>query len=657
MRRSIMKARRWLIAVWVLSLLAGTHLAFAEEPSVTANQVPGNAEMMRPEYQDALISEESAGINSGKLPKDFDTYQPVPMPESPGPKVGPGFVNEIITYDAATGKEIRTPVAPYVPSEPSQHTLPYRGIAEALGVDETVVQQAIKNFTDLQLISDPEPHPWRVNCKLFFTQPSGSWVASGVLVDQSHVLTAGHCVHGGPGDGWNTSTTVIPAYHNGVQPYGNTGFTQLHTYTGWASSGDFDYDMGMIDLDRPVGALTGWHGYGYNNDNSYFTNNTFHNPGYPAESPYNGLNMYYWYGTFDHAYTYQLCIDRYAYGGQSGSGAYYWDGGSGRWVYAVMSNHSGTPSSGTGCLVRVTSQRFTDIGTWISDDTPTSLDLTPIWVKCTPSSIDAGSALSTMNFRLVNTSSAGATVTPYFGVYLSTNDYISTSDRRISTQFLTWTFTAKSSVNINCAPSTIPSDVTPGNYWIGVILDDSDANNGNNASQGQDAYPITVTCPSVSAPSQPSTSNPSPCANESYTICWGSVGGATGYQLYENGSLVYDGPSICRSRSHASGSYSYYARAKNDCGSISGSSPTGGATTIQSCPWQSDFDQDGYVTPLDLAAMIDILFAGQPDVQDPNCPIPRADFDCDGYTTPLDLAGLIDYLFTSGPGPCDPCSP
>ena len=74
------------------------------------------------------------------------------------------------------------------------------------------------------------------------------------------------------------------------------------------------------------------------------------------------------------------------------------------------------------------------------------------------------------------------------------------------------------------------------------------------------------------------------------------------------------------------------------------------------CPFQSDFDEDGFLTALDLSAMIDILFAGQPDVQDPSCPAPRADFDCDAFSTALDLSGLIDHLFAGGAGPCDPCA-
>jgi hypothetical protein len=75
------------------------------------------------------------------------------------------------------------------------------------------------------------------------------------------------------------------------------------------------------------------------------------------------------------------------------------------------------------------------------------------------------------------------------------------------------------------------------------------------------------------------------------------------------------------------------------------------------CLNQGDLDSDGFITPLDLSVQIDILFAGQPDVQDPSCTKPRADWDCDGFSTPLDLSVLIDHLFAGGSGPCDPCAP
>jgi hypothetical protein len=81
----------------------------------------------------------------------------------------------------------------------------------------------------------------------------------------------------------------------------------------------------------------------------------------------------------------------------------------------------------------------------------------------------------------------------------------------------------------------------------------------------------------------------------------------------------------------------------------------GHCCSVCDCPHQADYDADFFITPLDLASMIDILFAGALDIQDPTCPATRSDFDCDGFATPLDLAAMIDYLFISGPGPCDPC--
>jgi hypothetical protein len=74
------------------------------------------------------------------------------------------------------------------------------------------------------------------------------------------------------------------------------------------------------------------------------------------------------------------------------------------------------------------------------------------------------------------------------------------------------------------------------------------------------------------------------------------------------------------------------------------------------CPHQSDFDGDGYSNAIDIGFLIDILFAGGLDIQDPGCQVTRSDFDCDGYATTLDLGALIDYLFAGGVPPCDPCA-
>lgn len=81
-----------------------------------------------------------------------------------------------------------------------------------------------------------------------------------------------------------------------------------------------------------------------------------------------------------------------------------------------------------------------------------------------------------------------------------------------------------------------------------------------------------------------------------------------------------------------------------------------GAAVSCNCPYQGDYDADGFLTALDLGHMIDVLFAGKIDIQDPACPTPRMDFDNDGFETALDLGKLIDYLFAGALPPPDPCA-
>jgi hypothetical protein len=84
---------------------------------------------------------------------------------------------------------------------------------------------------------------------------------------------------------------------------------------------------------------------------------------------------------------------------------------------------------------------------------------------------------------------------------------------------------------------------------------------------------------------------------------------------------------------------------------------TAGSVTTCSCPFQCDYDEDGFLTAVDLGALIDVLFGGRVEEQDPQCPTSRGDFSNDGYPDALDLSKMIDHLFAGHPGPCDPCNP
>ncbi len=70
-----------------------------------------------------------------------------------------------------------------------------------------------------------------------------------------------------------------------------------------------------------------------------------------------------------------------------------------------------------------------------------------------------------------------------FGIYVSSNDFISTGDRRLGGG--TFGSLSPEDVHTTTIPVFIPSDLTIGqNYWIGIIIDEnndiSETNGGNN---------------------------------------------------------------------------------------------------------------------------------------------------------------------------------
>ena len=470
------------IGVFLISIFSWSVLGKTYINNVTVSSCPSTT--VKPQIK--INRNEDSDIGESYYPEYPERYLPMPIPDGRGSSGTCASVNRPVSHDMLSDETIihdngfQCVLGTYRSrgsSPPDYHDTSSEDLS------------GVHNFTDLSIIDDPDLYPWCVNVKLFMQFGSSYYVGSGVLIDPYHVLTAGHCVfdHGGTND-WADNIVVAPAYENGTRPYGDATAVGLHSWTGWTSDGDFDHDMGVIDLDRPVGAVTGWHGYGYNNNNSFFTGNTFHNPGYPAESPYDGQYMYYWYGDYDIAGTYQLTFFKTAYGGQSGSGSYNVDGDQ-RTVYAVLSNGWSLWTND----VRITETKYSHIGSFIEEDTPTTYDLIALDVNHTPSSINAGNPINSMNYLVHNYSSASWSGTIPVTVYLSTNNNISTADTPLQTHSFTWSFDPISSVRVTVStPPTIPIDTSTGGYYIGIILDAADNNPGNNESDGQEASYIWV---------------------------------------------------------------------------------------------------------------------------------------------------------------------
>lgn len=197
--------------------------------------------------------------------------------------------------------------------------------------------------------------------KIETTWPSGQKInCSGVLVDQATVLTAAHCIHTqstelckGESSCWPLDLQ-ISAYQDSNELL--SGFTEVLTWTAWTENRDFDYDLAGIKLDTPLGSQVGWVGFGYNNDNQFFSNKTFELTGY-VES-----GMISWNDEFKEIKAQNFYSDGDSHVGQAGAGAHRneYD----HIVYSVLSHHIDEGETKTG-HTRITKEKFSALRSWL----------------------------------------------------------------------------------------------------------------------------------------------------------------------------------------------------------------------------------------------------------------------------------------------------
>jgi hypothetical protein len=156
------------------------------------------------------------------------------------------------------------------------------------GYDYPAPYTRYENFDSYQVF------PYSTIGVLFFTQRGIDYRCSAAVVGENSVWTAGHCVHDGTGDpdGWSDNVVFIPAYKDGIEPYGRWEYFDLVTRVAWYNTADLRYDMGGIILNpngsgKSVQEIVGSLGFAYNLDPEQH----WFNLAYPSVAPFNGNRM------------------------------------------------------------------------------------------------------------------------------------------------------------------------------------------------------------------------------------------------------------------------------------------------------------------------------------------------------------------------------
>lgn len=86
---------------------------------------------------------------------------------------------------------------------------------------------------------------------LFAHNAAGNHFCTAGVVDspgRDLLITAAHCINGGKGGGYATDIVFIPAYQDGLTPFGVWTPRKLLVDPRWAASSDPDFDIGFVVL-------------------------------------------------------------------------------------------------------------------------------------------------------------------------------------------------------------------------------------------------------------------------------------------------------------------------------------------------------------------------------------------------------------------------
>ena len=351
-------------------------------------------------------------------------------------------------------------------------------------------------YGDRIRVTPTTDYPWSTIVKLRIQFPSGQFRGTGFIIDDYHILTAGHCVYSAVLGEWAESIEVIPAFDDGYMPFYHAWATEMIVKPSWYDYGSSEDDFAIITLDRNIGDFTGWMGLEYALPSDSIYTSYLYTAGYPGDLD-GGLNMYYdsdW-GTSADEYNHWYYMDTRP--GQSGSPVWYYDGPD-PYVLSIVAYE--TPSTDPNYGTRLSEYLFDLINDVIDTDTPPTdyanliddgQDFSGFYPAIVVPGVTSFNVWS--DIRNIGTEDSGGFLVSY---YASTDMEITTSDYFIGGVYVDsispFDYTVSEWSNI--FPNTIPN----GTYWVGWMIDFTDVvpelldeGEGNNIAY-KDSYQLSV---------------------------------------------------------------------------------------------------------------------------------------------------------------------
>ena len=226
---------------------------------------------------------------------------------------------------------------------------------------------------DRQRVLDTELPPWRMICALRMRSPTGA-VATGTgwLAGPRTIITAGHHVHHqGFHGGWADTIEVSAGRNRSALPFSRFQATRFAAIDRWVQNADPDFDIGCIQLDRPLGELVGWFGVAALTPAELLSARV-NISGYPADRG-DGTEQYFLANRILHVGDHRVVYDIDTHGAQAGAPVWIHRTPSAPPVVVAVQAYGtgGTPFNldlAANSAPRIIPEIFDMIQTWVHED-------------------------------------------------------------------------------------------------------------------------------------------------------------------------------------------------------------------------------------------------------------------------------------------------